>query len=333
MPASPSQAKPDLIWARTSSTRSGSKLEQMKPAAALVVFAGLLTLSAGRASAQTDFSGTWTLDRDISGDPSKATFEPHQTQARRSTGGFNGGLGGRGGFGRRSGSGGRVGSSGARGTDGNNRNDAAALAVDERARLREMADYVKGFTSLVIVHSDHSTFAVTDAQGRSRLFLTDGSKTQYALATTTIDSTTRWDGPHIVTVYTIGPAHELVFTYVLVPATRQMALRIRLDESGRPRAGVPELRLVYTLKPVPPLTYEAIGGGHLLRMVTGEGRYITLEDGSRWEVVPEDWFTSVDWQPEAAMTVRIARGKDGFQFQLVNTNDDEGVLAKLLPPH
>ncbi len=49
----------------------------------------------------------------------------------------------------------------------------------------------------------------------------------------------------MVTVFTIGPADDLVFTYILVPATNQMALRIRLDESGRPRADVPELRLVY----------------------------------------------------------------------------------------
>jgi hypothetical protein len=226
----------------------------VKPAAALVVFAGLLTLSAGRASAQTDFSGTWALDRDISGDPSKATFEPPQPQARRRLGGFTvglGGLGGRGGFGGRGGSGGREGSSDAGDSDGTNANGAPALTVDERTRLRELADYVRGFTSLGIVHADNSTFAVTDAQGRSRVFHTDGSKTQHALATTTIDSTTRWDGPHIVTVYTIGPADELVFTYVLVPATKQMALRIRLDESGRPRADVPELRLIYKLKPAP----------------------------------------------------------------------------------
>ena len=65
--------------------------------------------------------------------------------------------------------------------------------------------------------------------------------------------------------------------------------------------------------------------------MTDEGRYVTLEDGSRWEVIAEERFTSVDWQPQAGMTVRIARGKDGFDYQLVNTNDDEGVLAKLLP--
>jgi hypothetical protein len=51
----------------------------------------------------------------------------------------------------------------------------------------------------------------------------------------------------MVTVYTISPTRDLVFTYILVPATKQMALRIRLDESGRQRTDVPELRLVYRL--------------------------------------------------------------------------------------
>ena len=297
-------------------------------------------LSVGQASAQTDFSGTWTLDRDISADPSKATFEPRQDKPRGKIGGLTGGIGGlgmRGGFGGRGGSGDRGGSRGAGGgdgrNDGGNGSGVTVLTVDERTRLRELADYVKGLTSLVIVHSDHSTFAVADAQGRSRLFPTDGSTTSHVFSTTTIDSATKWDGPHMVTVFAIGPGHELVFTYILVPATKQMALRIGLDESGRPRADVPELRFVYKLKPAPPLSYGALGSGHLLRAVTGEGRYVTLEDGSRWDVIQEDWFVSAEWQPEATMSVRSVPGKDGSDYQLVNTTDDEGVRAKLLPPH
>ena len=211
----------------------------MKPVPALFLIIGLLTLSAGRASAQVDFSGTWTLDREMSADLSKATFEPQQTQTRR-TSGFGGGYGGRG-------FGGRTGGSRPAPGDNTTRNGESALTADERTRLRELADYVKGFTSVVIAHSDHSTFTVTDAQGRSRLFPTDGSKTQHALATTTVESTTRWDGPHMVTAYTISPTRELVFTYILVPATKQMALRIKLEDSGRQRADVPELRLVYRL--------------------------------------------------------------------------------------
>ena len=211
----------------------------MKPVPTLFLIVGLLTLSVGRASAQVDFSGTWTLDREMSADLSKTTFEPQQTQTRR-TSGFNSGFGGRGFGGRNGGS--RPAPSG-----NTNRDGSGALTVDERTRLREVADYVKGLSSLVIVHSDHATFTVSDAQGRSRLFPTDGSKTQHAFATTTLDSITRWDGPHMVTAYTISPTRELIFTYILVPATKQMALRIKLEDSGRQRADVPELRLVYRL--------------------------------------------------------------------------------------
>ena len=213
----------------------------MKPVVLVALVVGALTCCAARASAQVDFTGKWTLDRETSADLTKASFEPQQAQAPRNTG-FNGGFGGRGGYGGRSGGSGRR-----PGDTSGSRNGASALTEDERARLREIADYVKGFTSLTIDHTDHSTFTVTDALGRSRLFPTDGSKTQHAFATSTIESTTKWDGPHMVTVYTISSTRELVFTYILVPATKQMALRIKLDDSGRQRADVPELRLVYRL--------------------------------------------------------------------------------------
>jgi hypothetical protein len=213
----------------------------MKPIATIVLAAGLLAVPAAVASAQTDFSGTWAVDRDISADLSKVTFEPPQTQARRTAGGFSGGgFGGRGG-----GFGGRNGSAGGRPNDTGDGRTGAATTDEEKARLRELALYVKGLASIVIEHTDHSTFTVTDAQGRSHLFPTDGTRTPQAFGSTTVDSVTRWDGPHMVTVFTIGPSRNLVFTYILVPATRQMALRVGVDQSGRARADVPELRLVY----------------------------------------------------------------------------------------
>jgi hypothetical protein len=212
----------------------------MKPVVFALLIAGGLACSAAPAAAQVDFTGSWTLDRELSADLTKANFEPQKAQTSHNSG-FTGGLGG---FGGRGGYGGRSGG-GSRQPSSDNSRNGSALTADERTRLHEIAEYVKGFTSLVIDHTDHSTFTVTDAQGRSRLFPTDGSKTQHAFATTTIDSTTRWDGPHMVTVYTISPTRDLVFTYILVPSSKQMALRIRLDESGRPRTDIPELRLVY----------------------------------------------------------------------------------------
>jgi hypothetical protein len=81
----------------------------------------------------------------------------------------------------------------------------------------------------------------------------------------------------------------------------------------------------------PAAGYTAFGSGHLLRNVSDDGKYITLEDGSRWEVIPRDQFQSAEWQPQAGMTVRMARGEDGFNYELVNTTDDEGVMAKFIP--
>jgi hypothetical protein len=199
----------------------------------VIFLALLLTGAATSAFAQTDFTGRWILDKEISADLTKASFEP-QTQQRRTTN-FSGG-----GFGR--------GGSGGRRTGGDTRGGyGTTVTPEERARLKEFADYVRSFGALTIEHTDHSTFTVTDTTGRSRLFPTDGTKTPMALASSTIDSVTKWDGPHMVTVFSIGPAEDLVFTYILVPATRQMALRIRFDESGRQRPDVPELRLVYRL--------------------------------------------------------------------------------------
>jgi hypothetical protein len=217
------------------------------------VLAFVALLAAAPASAQTDFSGTWILDRDISADLTHATLEPsQQPQGQRGPGGFSGGIGGIGfGGGHRGGGGG-----GGRPRSGENDNGgrAGALTPEEHARLKEIADYVRTLTSMTVEHSDHSTFTVIDPQGRSRLYTTDAKPGDQAFATQTIGAVTKWDGPHMVTTFKVGPERDLVFTYILVPATKQMALRITLDDAGRPRADVPELRLVYKMKPAQPTT-------------------------------------------------------------------------------
>ena len=81
-----------------------------------------------------------------------------------------------------------------------------------------------------------------------------------------------------------------------------------------------------------PPAYTALGSGHLLRDVSKDGRWLTLEDTSRWEVHPRDRFQTVDWEHDASIAVRTTRGEDGFDYEVVNTSADEGVLAKFTPP-
>lgn len=78
--------------------------------------------------------------------------------------------------------------------------------------------------------------------------------------------------------------------------------------------------------------YAALGGGHLLKAVSDEGRLVTLEDDSVWEIHPSARFQTVDWQPQAVITVHTTRGQDGYTYEVVNTTVDEGALAKYVAP-
>ena len=77
-----------------------------------------------------------------------------------------------------------------------------------------------------------------------------------------------------------------------------------------------------------PADYTAYGGGHLIRSVSAGGQFVTLEDGSVWEIEPAVRFQTADWQAEAPVTVRRAHGVGPFVDELVNSQEDEGALAR-----
>ena len=77
--------------------------------------------------------------------------------------------------------------------------------------------------------------------------------------------------------------------------------------------------------------YSALGGGHLVRSVAEDGRFVTLEDGSVWEIDPSAQFKTIEWHAQANITVRTAPGRPGFEYELINTEDDEGAQAKYVP--
>jgi hypothetical protein len=77
-------------------------------------------------------------------------------------------------------------------------------------------------------------------------------------------------------------------------------------------------------------TYDALGSGHRLRAVSQDGRYVTLEDGSRWEIHPRDRFRTIDWEADASISVRTTRAEDGYAYEIVNTSDDDGVMARVI---
>jgi hypothetical protein len=190
------------------------------------------------AETRPDFSGTWSLDRSISTDLEKASFLPpnRSSQGGGGRGGFGGG---RGGFG-----GGRGGFGG--GARSRNQDSSSDMTSDEKTRLSVLTDLMKkGFATLVISHHDPS-FVVNDSLDHTQFFQTTGSTDEHELVSTKVTSTTHWEESRLVTEYDLSSSRKLVYTYALLPATRQMVLRVRLEANASRRATGPEIKLVYT---------------------------------------------------------------------------------------
>jgi hypothetical protein len=199
------------------------------------------------AQARPDFSGTWSLDRSISDDPAQANFEPSRQQNNRRLGGFGGGSrrGGRGGLGGIGG--------GSRPVEGGPAGGSPAddRTPDERTRLRALTDQLrKGSGTLVISHHDPS-FVINDAQNQTQFFQTNDSTDENHVASATVTSTTHWEGSRLLTEYALSSRLKLVFAYSLLAATKQMVLRVRLDDTQRRVTGQ-ELKLVYSVAPASP---------------------------------------------------------------------------------
>ena len=90
---------------------------------------------------------------------------------------------------------------------------------------------------------------IDDAQEHAQFFQTNGTPDEQHLGSVTITSTTHWEGSRLVTAYALSSRLNLVCTYTLLPKTKQLVLRARLEAAEGQRTNGPELMLVYTLAP------------------------------------------------------------------------------------
>jgi len=80
--------------------------------------------------------------------------------------------------------------------------------------------------------------------------------------------------------------------------------------------------------------YGGVGGGHWIKDVAGNGAYITLEDGSLWEVNEIDRVDTSIWLAITNITVLTSKEPIGqFRYELLNTDDGEKALARYLGKH
>lgn len=201
------------------------------------------------ASALPDFSGTWTIDRTYSNDPAQANFGAAPGSAKQG-GQTHGGSGGRGGFGGLGGFGHYGGSGGGNGgnSGGRSRNDASGgTTPDEQARLAALTDELKkGASTLTISHHDPS-FVVTNGLEHAVFCQTSGETQEQYFGDLTIPTVTNWEGDRIVTEFDLSSRRHLIYTYTLLENTKQLVLRVHLEDSQGSRGNGAELKLVYRM--------------------------------------------------------------------------------------
>jgi hypothetical protein len=78
--------------------------------------------------------------------------------------------------------------------------------------------------------------------------------------------------------------------------------------------------------------YPAIGAGHYIKSVQEEGRFITLEDKSVWEIEPAGRYLTAHWEVLAGISIRRSGGDDGFVYEIANLDRDEGASARWVRP-
>jgi hypothetical protein len=185
-----------------------------------------------------DLSGKWTLDTYLSDHPQQVAaairIDLGQASERSSGGGTEAGRFGRGEGGRRG--------QGSSPRGGSTR--ANELSNEEQTRLDELTAAVRYPPTVLTISQTASAVTFTDEQGRALTFMTDGKKEKTTLGGSQLETTTKWEGPLLVSDRDLGKGRKMTSTYSIVPTTKQLLVRVEFERSpGQP--GPFEIKQVY----------------------------------------------------------------------------------------
>ena len=202
-----------------------------------VLFAETQAPRAGR----PDFSGTWTLDAYLSDHPAQVaqairidTGQPGGQEV------FRGGPeNGRIGAGRRGTEPGR-----GEGTTSKDRAAADPMRPEDRKTITELTDAVRfASPTLTIVQTD-ADITIASARGGSQTIHTNGKAEKQSLNGGAVDRGAGWEGPILAVRYEVGRAGTLVYTYSMVPTTKQLLIRVNFERVPD-QPGPFDIKLVY----------------------------------------------------------------------------------------
>ena len=80
------------------------------------------------------------------------------------------------------------------------------------------------------------------------------------------------------------------------------------------------------------LKYTATGSGHFIKAMSADGLRVTLEDNSVWDLDPRSQFFTIEWHALQGISVRTSDSERDFNYEIDNTETDDGALARYSPP-
>ena len=102
-------------------------------------------------------------------------------------------------------------------------------------------------TTLTISQTD-TAVTFSEPRGRTRTFTTNGKREKQTLEAITLETTTKWEGPTLVSEQDLEKGRKMTFTYSIVPTTKQLLVRVELERApGQP--GPIEVKQVYNRAP------------------------------------------------------------------------------------
>ena len=190
----------------------------------LAVCAGLLTASAisaqsVRGERDTNLTGAWTLNKDLSDDTAKL-MEAMQSGDHGGSGSGHTPPAGRGG-------GHGPGMHGGGGAGGNRGGMTPEQMRAMRARLHSV---LEAPARLTIVQADGSV-TLTDSDGRSQRLTTNNKKGKRPVDSRMVDVRTKWDDGRLVNETWLDDGMKLTETYSLTPEREQLQVMVKLEGS------------------------------------------------------------------------------------------------------
>lgn len=121
---------------------------------------------------------------------------------------------------------------------------ADQLSPDDRKKLNELTDAVQFASPTLTISQTDGDITITSTRGGTQTFHTNGKVEKQPSNAGTVDRVASWEGLTLVVAYEVGHAGTLTHTYLLVPTTKQLLIRVNFERRlGQP--GPFDIKLVY----------------------------------------------------------------------------------------